>query len=351
MKARMSDEEKPRMWVHTVDYRQDRPASLRKALVNRGFWINDLPRLTPLCRLLGHRPVVDGVDFAPMHVGHAQSPRPGRRSRWACCDRCGLRLKQPVDSDLEIGQPYTDPLPSAPAARGTVGGQLIIGPSHDAVSVSVKIGNAGSEHTLAAHLHLHHLGALYLHTERHGTWLQRRLNPTGYQSRVIEISAHDGHLYWQLWAKRDESKRSDPCWMRGSIQLDPRTMIWGPKRYSYTDSGDPVTATVRMPHGDDHEVKLQLQRQSFGRARGGRTKLSWSVDWSARPGIPTKNGDRGVVSASGVAVSDAAVRDGGWVEEACAAVATQMTRDRIRYGYVSEQVGSVAGRAVTAEST
>lgn len=166
------------MYGHTVDYRKDRAES---GWINRGFWLHHTPRLMPLCRLFGHRVVVDGVDIKTYGRNRVQKVD---RSRWACCDRCGIRLQQPIDSDLEIGQPYTDPIP-APAmaddisgATGVVGGQLVVWGAHDGFSAEVKVGNAGSEHTLAAHLHLSKLGALYLHTERHGTWLQRRLVPT-----------------------------------------------------------------------------------------------------------------------------------------------------------------------------
>ena len=322
----MTSTDRPRIWTFTVDYRKDGGSSAR-ALINRGFWVNGLPRLMPLCRLLGHRPVVDGVDY-----GHS-----GRRSRWVACDRCGVRTNPqgPLDEDLVVGQPYTDTLPGPwpRSPRGGIGGQVVVGRNNDAISAEVKVGNAGSEHVLAGHIHLGHLGALYLHTEGFGQGLQRRLNPVGYDSRVTGISAHDGHIYWRLWGKRDHYRSSDPWWQRGSIQIDPRTILWGPKRYSYTDVGDPVTATVRMPHGDDHEVKLQLQRQSLGRARLPRKQQTWIVDWSAKPGIPTRNTDRGTITASAVPVSDAAVEGDGWVSEACAAIAAKLTRDRSRHGY------------------
>lgn len=315
-----------RMWFNTVDYRQDR--SGEAGLVNRGFWLRGTPRLMPLCRLRGHRPVVDGVNYSPC-----------KRSRWACCDRCGIRLLQPVDDDLEIGQPYTDPLPVSPSqasdvsgARGVIGGQVVLWGGYGGVSGQVKVGNAGSEHTLAGHIHLHKLGALYLHTERHGTWLQRRLNPTGHHSRVISLGVDGGHLRWQLWARRGESVRTDPWWMQGYVDIDPRTRLWGPRRYAYTDVGEKVQAAVRMPHGDDHPVTLQLQRSAFGRERLRRKKMSWSVDWDAPAGIPTRDTDRGRIQGA-VTVSDEAVTDDVWVPEACAAIAARMTRDRTRYGY------------------
>lgn len=314
------------MRVHTVDYRKDRNES---GLFNRGFFIYGVPRLIPWCRLFGHKPVVDGVNYG----GRPGTPEAGRRSRWASCDRCGIRLLQPVDDDLELGQRYTDPVPDVHDPTGEIGGQLVIGRTFSGAGIEVKVGNRGSEHTLAGHIQINRLGALYLHTEKHGTWLQRRLNPTGYESRVIGLSLHDGRLSWKLWAPRNHWSSSDPKWQQGSIPADPRDWWFGPKRYTYANHGDPVTAIVRMPHGDEHPVTLQLQRQRYGRARGRDPKLSWCVNWEALSGIPTRNEDRGRVFASAVAVTDAAATDGGWVEQACARIAASLTDDRIRYGF------------------
>lgn len=242
------------------------------------------------------------------------------------------KAKGPGDPPPAVPETYPPgPWPTSP--RGVVGGQVVVGRNNDAVSVEVKVGNAASEHVLAGHIHLGHLGALYLHVEDFGRGLQRRLNPRGYESRMTGLAAHDGHLYWRLWAKRDGYSSGDPRWQQGSIQIDPRTMLWGPKRYSYENVGEPVTATVRMPHGDDHDVTLQLQRQSFGRARLRRKRMSWVVDWSADRGIPTRPTDRGNVTASAVEVSARGVEEGGWAGEACAAIALKLSADRARWRY------------------
>ena len=195
----------------------------------------------------------------------------------------------------------------------------------------MKVGNAGSEHTLAAHARLGPLGALYLHTESFGTWLQRRLNPTGHHSRVVGLHVEDGRFRWELWAKRDVFLSAGPAWMQGSVRIDPRDIVLGERRYSYADVGDRVPAVVRMPHGDDHVVTLQLQRQTFGRARGPKRE-TWAVNWECKGGIPTKPGGRGRVSGSGVKVFDPAEAD-TWVGEAVAAVAHALAGDRARYGY------------------
>lgn len=333
---------------HTVDYLKRDRGRRDGQLLNRGFWLHDTPRLIPLCRLLGHRPVVDGS---------------GSGSRWVCCYRCGIRPNPQGHLDPDqwsIGQPYTGPwipaLPTDQPARreavlafkdaahyppgpwpanptGTIGGQIIIGKTYS-TSLEAKLGNAGSEHVLAAHGSIAPLGALYLHTEGHGTWLQRRLNPTGYQSRVTGFSAHEGHLWWKVWARRDETSCDDPWWMHGSFRTNPIDIVLGPKRYSYENIGEPVTVTIRMPHGDDHQAQLQLQHQTLTRARRRRPiERSFVVDIRSQPGIPTKPHNRGGVCGFAVQVQDSAAIDGGWAEQACVEAAAKLTRDRVRYGY------------------
>jgi hypothetical protein len=331
-----------------VDYgKRDHPG---ERIFNRGFWLHAVPRLILLCRLVGHRPVIDGVDY---------SCRPGETSspRWVCCDRCGLRPQPQGALDPEqyvIGDryegPWSDPLPDNRASwqalkghlyppgpwpqrpTGTIGGQLVIGHSHGGVGVEIKIGNSGSEQVLAASVRLHHLMSLYLHTEQHGTWLQRRLNPTGYQSRVIGVGIDNGKLHWKLWAKRDGEDRGAAWWREARITIDPRDRILGPARFQYQDVGEPVSAVVRMPHGDDHEVTLQLQQVTFGRRRGRKT-TSWSVDWTCGPGIATKPGDRGRIRGSGVDVPLSSVHTGQWSAVAAAAIAQRLTVTRASCGY------------------
>jgi hypothetical protein len=118
--------------------------------------------------------------------------------------------------------------------------------------------------------------------------------------------------------------------MRGTINLDPRDRLFGRRRYEYEDIGEPLTVTVRMPHGDDHEVTFQLQRCTDGRNR--RRFHSWTADWSTRPGIPTKP-HGGEVLGSAVEVSAQSVEDRTWPAEAAAGVAARMTADRTQYGY------------------
>lgn len=348
------------MHAFTVNYKR---RDNSRELVNLGFFLSSLRRPLILCRLFGHRPVVDGTEGFRDQPGY----------RWVTCDRCAVRPDPQgrlSAADWNVGQPYTGewsaPLPAdwreqtktlnglklAPQyppgpwptdATGGLGGQLLVGHRWGRIGFELKVGNKGSEHTLAASVHLWFLGALYLHTERFGSWLVRRLNPTGYNSKVIGLSLDGKYLTWKLWAERDGGSSPRDPWRKkirhNSINIDLRDKLLGPRRYSYDDTGDPVTAAVHMPQGDDHEVTLQLQRQTLGRRRG-RKRRSWNVDWECAAGIPTRPDNRGRVMGSGVSVSDAAVANGVWIIEATSAIAAQMTVDRRRNDWEPETAGA-----------
>ena len=169
----------------TVDYSKDRPDP--RTLMNRGFFLHDLPRLILLCRIFGHRPVVDGYDS---QYGREED----RRARWINCGRCGIRPEPQgvLDPDeWNLGQRYTGaflrtrppsptvakklaervlppapqplpgPWPSNPTSA--IGAQVIIGRAMS-LSAQVKVGSRSSEQCLAAHLSLGPLGAIYVHT-------------------------------------------------------------------------------------------------------------------------------------------------------------------------------------------
>lgn len=341
----------------------------RRHLVNVGFFLHQVPRPLLPCRLFGHRPVVDGTTVTPAN-------RPGYLpSRWVVCDRCGVRPDpqghlDPRRWDIDArytgewgpagerpprlrvvrqDRPYDQaedehnwhpPGPFRRRATGGLGGQLVVIGNPFGVGFELKVGNGGSEHTLAAHLYLGWLGALYLNTERIGTWLQRRLNPVGYQSRIIEVRFSRGELRWRLWAKRDESSRDDPWWMDGKLSFRLRDKLLGRRLYDYTDvPGGQVARFVRMPEGD-YLVNLKLQAVTLGRKRWFKKRMPYSVDWSALgKGIPTEGPLRGRIFGSSVQVSDRAVTAGTWPAEAAAAIALRVAEHRTREGW--EPTGKV----------
>lgn len=318
--------ERESLFAFSTNYlKQDGPEP--GMLVHRGFHAMYVPRLILACRLLGHAPVVDGTEGTPNRPGY----------RWVCCDRCGLRCDPEYrldPSQWNIGDTLDGNAPPCawPRATGGLSAEIVVDKNIPGASISFAVDSAGDENTLAAHVRLSPLGAVYVHTEQFGNWFQRRLNPTGYDARVIEIGVGDGRLWWRVWAKRGEHSRATPRWRDGSVVVDPRDRLLGELRYSYEPVGEPVAAVVRMPEGDDHEVTLNLRRVRRGRKHGDG-KLSWSAEWSSDKGIPFRRnswkGDE--VMASAVEVSDAAVKQGRWAEEACAAIAVSVSAMRTRY--------------------
>jgi hypothetical protein len=325
-----AEPEREPLHAFATDYlKQDGPKP--GMLAHRAFHVMYVPRLILACRVLGHRAVVDGTEGTGRRPGY----------RWVCCDRCGLRTDPQGDLDAErwsVGDVYDAELPGPwPRATGGLSAEVVVGKNIPGASISVAVGSAGDENTLAAHVRLSPLGAVYVHTEQFGTWLQRRLNPTGYDTRVVEAGIGDGRLHWRIWAKQNEHSTATSRWRDGSVVVDPRDRLLGELRYSYEPVGEPVTAVVRMPEGDDHEVTLTLQRVRRGRRRG-TGKLSWSADWSSEKGIPfRRNSWKGnEVGSSSVDVSDAAVDQGRWAEEACAAIAVRVSAMRTRYRWRAE---------------
>ncbi|WP_424533656.1 hypothetical protein ACOZ38_25305 [Sphaerisporangium viridialbum] len=347
-------------WWHTTDH--DKQDGHRKGvLMHRGFWVHEVPRLILWCRIRGHRPVVDGFGVPGEHNGHV--------ARWVCCDRCGVRPDPQGSLDpneYQVGQPYDGPY--VPVTRiiaadmivemlglkgrpehaddagkpgpwpgkptGTLGAEVVVGRTFGVFSAEVTVGSAGSEHVLSGHLRMWPFGAFYWHTEGFGAWLQRRLIPTGYDSREIQVSIGDWAVRWSLWAREGHWSRSDPRWMSGRVSLDLVEKLLGPKRYSYEEVGDPRMGLVAMPEGDSHWVRLKLKRVRLGRPRRRRAEMSWSVEWDSREGIPYRRSWKGdaTISAS-VEVSGDAVEQDRWVEDACAAIAAAMSKQRTRYGW------------------
>lgn len=338
------------MHRQTVDYSKDRPE--RRVLLNRGYFLHDLPRLIAVCRLFGHKPAVDGYDA---QYGDKE------RSRWVVCDRCGIRPHPQGHLDPDqwnLGQRYTGPFnpgqPMTPAARkkltsmgsdegirqpgawpdkptSAVGAQLIIGRTHG-ISAEVKVGSPASEQCLAAHISLGPIGALYVHTEDHGRFIQRLLNNTKWESRETGLRLWHGRLEWRIWAPRDHHKKSDPWWMRGHIHIDPRHYLFGRRVCTIDKVTDKVPATVHLADSTEHEVTLRLERFVYGRKRRKKT-TDWRVDWTTvtHEGIAIRF-DRHVQGAT-VTVSAEAVEAEEWQQEACTAIAAWVAERRTASNY------------------
>jgi len=336
------------MHVHTVDYRRrGRP----HARVDLGFWVGGLPRLLVACRVLGHRPVVDGYGPTP----------PGTQAaRWVACDRCGTRPRPQGDLDpavWRVGERYVGPFDGAPTPperssvlpssyhrpgdwpereAWTLSGRLVLLGGQPGFGVTVEVGSAGNEHVLSGHVQLGWLGSLYLATDRLGTWWQRRLNATGYEAKAVEVCVRGGRLRWRLWAPLDYG-RDTPWWRAGVVRCHPLDLLLGAARWTHVPVGEVETGAVVLPEGDVHQVTLRLQRAVLARPRGRVLRQAWEVDWEAvGAGIPTRSHGRGRVSRCGVVVPAAAVEGGRWVEAALEAVAQQISEDRASHNYTPE---------------
>lgn len=337
----------------TVDYSKDRPDP--HVLMNRGFFLHGLPRLILLCRLFGHRSVVDGYDS---QYGRDEE----RRARWVNCGRCGIRPEPQgvLDPDeWQLGQRYTGPFnpgqPMSPTVRkqlirrgldagirlpgawpenptSAVGAQVIIGRS-DFVSAKVKVGSSSSEQCLAANLSLGPIGAIYVHTEDHGRFIQRRLNGgqrLDTQSRVTGIDFHRGRLTWKLWAPRDTYFNDTPWWMGRSIPVDPRHYLFGKVTNRKVATTDKTAATLTMLEGDTYDIVVRLEQWSVGRQRG-RRREHWTADWECKQSIHVGAGRE--YSGGSLPVQHVTTNTPDWPGHVAAAVAGELARDRARYNY------------------
>ncbi|MFI6485176.1 hypothetical protein ACIBH1_45210 [Nonomuraea sp. NPDC050663] len=333
------------MWWHSTNYlKQDGPT--KGMLAHRRYSLYETPRLMLRCRLFGHKPVVDG--HGP--IGEALSA-----ARWVVCDRCGVRPDPQGSLDPEryaIGEPYTGRLdnvvfitefresgghrrPPGPwpvKPTGDMHAEVVVGQTWGVFSAELKVGNCGSDNKIGAHLRMWPIGAIYLGFGSHGTWLQRRLNPDGYESRVISLNVGEWRIGWKLWARRDAWSAGEPRWMQGFISLDLAQKLFGPKRYSYKPVEGPTYQWVRLNHGELHQVQLKLHKQRLGRPRlEWRAKYSWTVEWKADAPIPV--GDGKTLSNGWVDVPEVSVENGMWDLTAAARAAHQINERRDRSDY------------------
>jgi hypothetical protein len=330
--------------LHTFNYRNE-PGE-RRGLVNRAVHVYDLPRPALRCRWFGHKPVIDGTGT----VG-----QPGHLSRWVTCDRCGTRPEPQGRLDpvlWDIGEAYPKPGDVREASPGETnpgpwpdrltwdgGFQLLIGSAHPGLGIQLKVGNAGSENTLDGHLHLGRAFGIYWHAGELGRGLQRRLNPIGYESKVLDLAAHDGRIRWNLGMPRDSYKNTWPRWRYGSVRYRPLDILLGERRYSHDKAGDPVDAQLFLEHGESYRLELQLERVTSSRKRGRTRFEHWSVDWDSTEAIPTRPHDRGGISGASVRIGADPDRD-MWADTALDLVRAFITERREKYGYTAIKEGS-----------
>ncbi|GAA3144723.1 hypothetical protein GCM10010466_39780 [Planomonospora alba] len=336
----------------------DAPPAPRGRLVDRSWWLT-VPRLLLACRVLGHRPTVDGVDT------------PRWSARWVVCSRCGTRPSPQGDLDptvWAIRQPYdgpfviVDPLPKDRHARlaelggphppgawprrpvGEVSGEVVLGRTYGRISFGIEVGCEGDEHTFGAAVTINPIGALYVTLAGFGRGLARRLNP-GTTTKTIGLDLYGGRLSWQVWADRDYWSSETPAWRSGSVGVNPLdSLLGGPKRYDYRDEAGPDLETVDLTDGT-YQLQLVLRRQRYGRPRG-KARYSWSVAWRSDRPIPVRPDDagssNGIVSAA-VEVGDQAVTDDTWAAEALTRIAAQIETMRARHRYRPQNAGEQAG--------
>ncbi len=375
--------------TYLVNYRRrDKDDGRAANPVHVAAFVREVPRVAVWCRLFGHRSVVDGT----------KTITPGHR--WVVCDRCGERPEPQGSLDptvWNIGDRYTGEFATAMGVdgnarkaalaalnsdvaadrgraaevlrtrpvydgrgaylpgryprqlRGELGFEFVVRRSNQwsGVGWEAKVGNGGSEHTLALNLYIPFV-SLYLHTGGFGAWMVRRFNPTDLESKMVGLRLVGGRLEWQLWAPRDNLKgRQIVRWRKGELSMRWRDKLLGPRRYTYTDvPGGEVTRVLRLPEGD-YLLGLKLQTVTFGRRRGRRRQLPPMVEWSALgPGVPTKGPLRGRTYGSAVEVPELAMRAGTWPAEAIAAITVQVTQTRTGYGW--EPTGKVPVEAGSA---
>ncbi|PRY56463.1 hypothetical protein [Glycomyces artemisiae] len=330
------------MRVLNIDYKERRRRDGRpEGLLNRGITVFDVPRPVLRCRLRGHKPVIDGTGT----VG-----QPGHLSRWVVCDRCDTRPEPQGRlhaTGWDIGEPYPKPGDIREAAPGETNPgpwpepvfefhtQVLIGGAGRGFSAEFKVGNRGSENALGGHLSLWRLFGIYWSTGEFGRGIQRRLNPTGYESKVIEVSAYYSRIYWKLWADRDDNRLTSR-WRAGSVRWRPLDLLLGEKHYPSEDIGDPVASVLVMPEGDRHRIALQLVRVDVKRRKRTRAKFhAWRVEWKTETGIPTMPGGRGTVLTASIRIDHANPASSAWALDALDAIRTDLAEARAARGYTS----------------
>ncbi len=193
----------------------------------------------------------------------AQEPRPGiyhHQRRWMTWRRSGKDLS--VDVETIIKKPTPE------------------------FSLRFHVGGSWSETPFDGHLTIlgtgffWSVGALWnladriVREERHK-----------YEGRDLQLSIHNGSLWWKAWVHPDTWCRGEfAAWRDSNIALNPLTILLGAKRYWYEDI-ETAELAVRMPEAE-YPVNVTLQRQTFGRPKSSKRIASWIVDVEAPKGVP-----------------------------------------------------------------
>jgi hypothetical protein len=189
------------------------------------------------------------------------------------------------------------------------------------VGWQIKWGTNGSETTPDLSIHLGRLGDLWVMPS--GVipyrWLERH-HPDGrvdYDTRVFSVNVGAEVFRWEWWNRADQWSRSDPWWMRGSVNYKDRLFGRHAHRTEVTGSGVTV---IPMPEGPypatwEQETSTWTRTSRLGRARdrvfGPLVKTSVRLTPGKPVPVPGKGesdwdcGDDHIHSVGGATVEDA----------------------------------------------
>ena len=155
------------------------------------------------------------------------------------------------------------------------------------------------------------------------------------ESREWGVSFHDWSMWWSWANPTMEWKRSDPWWMRFSINFPH--LLFGKMKYEMVE-GEKRELVVPMPEGS-YPATIQKQTRTWTRSRlplWRRVRVDWSIEIPG--GIPFSGkgenswdcGDDGLWGTGGDSP-----------EGAVANAVKSVLRNRMRYGETAETRGRV----------
>jgi hypothetical protein len=339
------------MWHHMIDEAERNPKQYR--WYQRHFWSFELP-LGPRCWLLGHKPMIrwnGGMSFMECarcparpqdreqantftHVMEANCGRADRFQRFAHkpSDEEMAQLEQWIFRDYSRRANWSH-------RKAEFKAEIPIPRKlRPEFSLRFHIGGRGSETPWDGHLTIFGAGIYW----GLGLWGHTAHKLTGGRGRDMGVQIHNRTLRWQLWDTPGEWSRDQPKWWQGHFSIDPTEWLWGRRRYTYDDAGEPVTVTVETAEGTTHDdVVLQLQHGWYGWEKRPRPRGRdrWSADWNSRTGIPVMHhewkGDEILGSSVELTTTEAKRED--WPRIAAEKIRAQATDWRIRYGWSRER--------------